>query len=150
MFGSFVFPYAMVVDAPIQSLMVSWWEVVSLSVFILFLISQQTICHSVLWYASDPPVRLFTSFHHCALMCIRVTASDVGSCKTAETWPLAASTYAMLWCFIARFMVGLSRDKPGVKLLWALIDTLLSMEYRRGLPAVPCILPSSVGLPALW
>jgi len=71
----------------------------------------------------------------------------LGLAKTAETWPLAASTYATLWCFIARFMVGLSRDKPGVKLLWALIDTLLSMEYRRGLSAVPCILPSSVGLP---
>jgi hypothetical protein len=47
-------------------------------------------------------------------------------------------------------MVGLLRDSPGVKLFWALIATLLSMEYRSFVSVVPCILPSSVGLPALW
>ena len=104
MLGSLVFPYAMFVGAPVQSLMVSWWGVISLSFFVPFVISQLIICHFVLWYASDPPVRLLTSFHPCALVCIRVTASDVGSWEvmSAETWPSASSTYAILWCLIAR------------------------------------------------
>jgi UDP-N-acetylmuramoyl-tripeptide--D-alanyl-D-alanine ligase len=100
----------------------------------------------------EAAVRLLTSFHPCALVCIRVTASDVGSWEvmSAETWPSASSTYAILWCLIARVIVGLSRVNPGVKLLWALIATLLNIEYRRGVSAVPCISPSSVGSPTLW
>ena len=74
----------------------------------------------------------------------------LGTGISNKTWPSASSTYAILWCLIARFIVGFSRDRPGVKLLWALIATLLNIEYRMGVSAVPCILPSSVDSPALW
>ena len=56
----------------------------------------------------------------------------------------------MLWWWIFRFRVGLSNVSPGVYDLWAWIATLLNIENSRGVSAVPCISPSSVGSPSIW
>ena len=51
---------------------------------------------------------------------------------------------------ICCWSVGLSSVRPGVNDLCALIATLLSIENRRGVSAVPCISPSRVGSPPVW
>jgi len=78
MFGSSVGPYLIVVGAPVQSLILSCWVVVRTSCLVDPTSSQAIICHFVLWYAREPPVRLLTSFQPCALKFIFVVASAVG------------------------------------------------------------------------